>query len=347
MKKIASLLVFFASCTGFAQSPFIDSIHQILVPGFEKAYNGAIYPYEDGYLLTFRDHYFIDDDEGVWEKMRFRSGIVKLDSFFNICGDPQVLEELNWRGYDPRFIKIKEDLYLVYTSPGPDADDLTGKAKIYIAKLSQNENGRFLLEKEIHLQFKNANFAEKNWIPFCYEDQLYLTYMLRPHRVLKADLGTGKCEEVYATRSGVRWYWGALLGGSQLQLCEEGLLGIFHSKKATKGGPNIYHIGAYILSPTPPFAVKKHSTVPFEHPDFYSTDSLVKKILNMHCIFPIGIASKGEKIVVSYGESDAALKLMVLDKKKLLESMKATKYQKTVDFLVKPSGIFCKEFTTG
>jgi hypothetical protein len=51
--------------------------------------------------------------------------------------------------------------------------------------------------------------------------------------------------------------------------------------------------------------------------------------------------------VVSYGESDAALKLMVLDKKKLLESMKATKYQKTVDFLQKPSGIFCKEFTIG
>jgi predicted GH43/DUF377 family glycosyl hydrolase len=347
MKSLVSLLVFFASCTGFAQSPFIDSIHQIVVPGFEKAYNGAIYPYEDGYLLTFRDHYYANDDYYFWNRVRFRSGIVKLDSFFNICGKPQVLEELNWRGYDQRFIKIKSDLYLIYNSPGPAETSVMNGAKLYIAKLSQNENGKFILAEAKHLQFDFANYFEKNWIPFCFEDQLYLSYMMKPHRVLKADLGTGKCEEVYATRSGVRWYWGAILGGSQLQVCDEGLLGIFHSKRSVKNMPIYYYMGAYILSPTPPFEIIKQSVAPFEHPDFYSIDSEFKNLFNLRCVFPTGIVIQGEKIVVSYGENDAAIKLMVLDKKKLLESMKATKYQKTVDFLKTPTGSSSREFTTG
>uniref|UniRef100_A0A7S4FAY7 Uncharacterized protein n=1 Tax=Chrysotila carterae TaxID=13221 RepID=A0A7S4FAY7_CHRCT len=53
--------------------------------------------------------------------------------------------------------------------------------------------------KEVKLKYKNRTYSEGNWLPFVYNDQLFVTYSLCPHRVLSVNPETGHCQLAYET----------------------------------------------------------------------------------------------------------------------------------------------------
>lgn len=54
-------------------------------------------------------------------------------------------------------------------------------------------------ESIIYLHTDNMSDNEKNWMPFVYNHDLYFEYKVSPHIILKCDVNTGKCTEVYTT----------------------------------------------------------------------------------------------------------------------------------------------------
>lgn len=55
------------------------------------------------------------------------------------------------------------------------------------------------LYKEIPLLYNESRISEGNWLPFEWNNTLYVSYSICPHKVLKVDVITGKCTLVYKT----------------------------------------------------------------------------------------------------------------------------------------------------
>jgi len=55
----------------------------------------------------------------------------------------------------------------------------------------------FDVKKIIKLKTENMRWLEKNWMPFEYRGELYFVYDISPHIILKCDLSTGYCSDVY------------------------------------------------------------------------------------------------------------------------------------------------------
>ena len=55
----------------------------------------------------------------------------------------------------------------------------------------------FDVSKIIKLKTEKMRWLEKNWMPFEYRGELYFVYDISPHIILKCDLSTGYCSDVY------------------------------------------------------------------------------------------------------------------------------------------------------
>mgnify|MGYP001181783391 CR=1 FL=1 len=54
--------------------------------------------------------------------------------------------------------------------------------------------------REVLLNYTGSKFVEKNWMLWVHEGQLYVSYSLCPHRVLRCDDRDGRCVFAYETR---------------------------------------------------------------------------------------------------------------------------------------------------
>jgi len=137
----------------------------------------------------------------------------------------------------------------------------------------------------IFLTKDNMTKTEKNWMPFEYENELYLEYKTNPHEILKCDVETGKCVEVYSTETNAMTK--DVGGGAPAQLVQwDGktyFLGVSHTR-------NPYRNFFYIFNSSPPFNIIK-----------------VGKTLDIHGAeieFVSGIVVQGDKITFSMGIND-------------------------------------------
>ena len=60
------------------------------------------------------------------------------------------------------------------------------RVRVYLAALEP-------AYREVYLNYSGAEYTEKNWMPWEYEGQLYLSYSLCPHRVLRCNATDGRC----------------------------------------------------------------------------------------------------------------------------------------------------------
>ena len=111
------------------------------------------------------------------------------------------------------------------------------------------------------------NVQEKNWIPFVYNNTLYISYWLCPHAVLRCNVTDGKCVNAYHTKLDGCDQLGEqrLRGGSPFVATGGMFVGIAHQTKTLRaseraarniGSPFLYQHRFYTVEGTPPFALR-------------------------------------------------------------------------------------------
>lgn len=307
---------------------FIRRIYKVDIPTFSKAYNATLVDDGAGYLMAFRyDEYSLPIKPPIrWSEFYQNIGFVRLNSQFEPIGNWISCKKIGNRAYDPRLFRVKDHLFLTYTSPKPEATDSVTSAVIYLTEVHDHKND-VTVDDPLLLKtpFPSQNY-EKNWVPFNYHDEPALSYIVNPHAVLVPSLTDGTCKLASLSKEipNLGWDWGSIRGGTPAVLVDGEYLGVFHScKQDPISGYKIYYMGAYTFNSNPPFNLTRVSAQPILHRDFYS--SLPNHILTGHIasyvLFPAGIVARNHQIYVCYGENDVAIKVMELDKKKLYESM--------------------------
>jgi predicted GH43/DUF377 family glycosyl hydrolase len=311
------------------KSDFILETKRINIPGYRYVFNPSIIRWGDSFLMSFRVQNKIYNSAKA-------IGLVWLDKDFNAKGKPYILEirdqkennffvrkNSNVTEQDPRLIKIKDRLYMVYNN--------LRIGRMFIAELYYDGHSMFLNKPECLLNFEGSNrrCIEKNWVPFQYEDKLLLAYSISPHKILLPLLGTESCETYACSKKRITWDWGEIRGGTPAFMVEGKYLSFFHSSKYNiksnySEGINTHHyfMGAYMFDPHPPFEITHISPYPIICDDFYNGKSYNKKgIVPLKVVFPMGFVFDDDYIWISYGKQDHECWIAKLDKKRLLKSL--------------------------
>ncbi|MCB1113286.1 MAG: hypothetical protein KDK62_00840 [Chlamydiia bacterium] len=307
----------FAKQAQVEADPFIKRIFEITIPGFEGAYNASIMDDNEGYLLAFRHDTFklpIGKHKADFKQW---IGLVELNAAFEPVSEAKIC--LGDRTYDPRLLSIGGKIYLIYASPDPLDSHSMLSSHLNLAEIVRQDSD-FYVASSVPLSIPFQNHWEKNWVLFDFKGVLHLEYTIDPQVVALPDHTNGICEPVSSFQQKINWPYGIIRGGTPAIEVDGEYLGFFHSsKKDSKTRKYTYYVGAYTFSKTPPFKLTRISKKPFQSPQFYTAKK--NGLTRSQVLFPCGFAVKNNDIFVSYGENDAAIKIMVLDKAKLLKSL--------------------------
>jgi predicted GH43/DUF377 family glycosyl hydrolase len=289
-------------------------------------YNGSIIRYKDGYLLAYRrDIYrtlnmknYVRYQEafkkGTYPHFQQYIGLAELDDKFQFVSKSLHLsKELGKRAFDPRLVNVGDELHLVYASARPEDPDSLRSCTLCISKVHPTAKG-FSCDPPLRLELEPHTQFEKNWVPFDYNHRLLLSYSISPHVVLSPS-PEGVCSIIHKTSPSISEDFGIIRGGTPALLVDGEYLAFFHS--VLNG---VYSMAAYTFEASPPFHLTRISPKVITHPDFYSTPKS-NQISNFDVVFPAGLIVEGDRILISYGENDVAIKVIELDKKLLFESL--------------------------
>jgi predicted GH43/DUF377 family glycosyl hydrolase len=314
----------------FEDLPFahhiVLSTRQIEFKDYPGAHNPSLIEFEDGYLLTFR---YSPDPRNEYYISYI--GIVRLDSFFQPVGEPQLL---NTRVNDTRTPSQSEDariftyrgrLFLIYNDNVEiEAPTLGDRRDMFIAELFFRD-GRFSLSTPMKLicaEKYNLARMQKNWVPFEWNKTLLLSYTINPHDVIYPNLRDGECYIYFESEGHIEWDFGLIRGGTPALLVDGEYLSFFHSgtilSSLASWGWEMWHyfMGAYTFSAEPPFKVTKFSPYPIVAEEFYTQGSYWKRV-----IFPGGFVVKDALIYLAYGKDDSEIWIATIDKLELKKSL--------------------------
>lgn len=309
-------------------SSFILESKQIQIPGYPDAFNPSIVTWNGATLLCFRN---INDPKDSYNTSEI--GLVYLNKDFEAISTPQILkfnssENHPCRAEDGRLIIISKRLHLVYSD---DENLLISKGgfRVHVAELEENDGQFFLSSKNRITEYEGVhpNVREKNWTPFDYNNNLFLSYSLNPHLVFQPIPGTNACETIAHTRKSLSWQWGELRGGTQSLLVDGQYLTFFHScyrmaSEHSEGREMLhYFMGACSFQAEPPFEMSSVSSCPIVGKGFFSGALYKPYWGSWRGIFPAGFIFDEENIWVVYGRQNHESWVVKLDKRKLLESL--------------------------
>jgi predicted GH43/DUF377 family glycosyl hydrolase len=161
----------------------------------------------------------------------------------------------------------------------------------------------------------NKTRAEKNWMPFVYNEELYFVYTLSPHIVLRFNEFTKRVQRVYDSSANFSykaptpvgdftgWYPDkfGLSGNSNCVRVGDYYLNLFHCKPTRN-----YWTGYYFFEAKPPFRPVLLGTVPLLEPSDCTEGRKSARV--QRCFdnvqFPIGLHVAGPNVLVSYGVND-------------------------------------------
>ncbi|OJU80572.1 MAG: hypothetical protein BGO10_10710 [Chlamydia sp. 32-24] len=306
---------------------FVLESKQISIPGYLTAFNPTIIRWKNSLLLAFRIRHPVTAITNY-------VGLVWLDDDFNIKSQVYILDiphqnkPLPSKLQDPRLITINDQLYMVFSDiiPGTIIPEVR---RVFISQIHFDGVSFIADNPECLSKFKNEREQrwEKNWTPFVYNNELFLSYSLSPHRILKPLPGTGSCDEFASTTNSIQWKWGVLRGGTQAFLIDnDHYLSFFHtsiSMATTHSNGKLmphYFMGAYLFSSQPPFEIKQVSPRPIIGKGFYSGPAY-KTWKPLRVVFPCGFVFDNDYIWVTYGKQDHEIWVAKIHKKKLLKSL--------------------------
>jgi predicted GH43/DUF377 family glycosyl hydrolase len=209
---------------------FILDTKQLHIPGYPDAFNPGVIEWQDKLLISFR---VIPDP-----KQSFTSfiGLIWADRDFNFISEPALLDlrglsNVPSRAEDGRMINIDGHIYLIY-SDDPYPEIKREYFRVYVGEIEYD--GKNFSVKEIwgltDFEGNDPDKREKNWVPFQYENRLYLAYSLEPHRILYHE--QNRCYTLFETPTKISWDWGEIRGGTPaVKIDEQNYLSFFHSSK--------------------------------------------------------------------------------------------------------------------
>eukprot|EP00966_Prymnesium_polylepis_P294128 6793160-Prymnesium_polylepis.1 len=103
------------------------------------------------------------------------------------AGRPMVLHTI-FDAEDARAVRFRDAWFAIFVRYRAHS-----RKDVWLARLQEPY-------KEIKLTYSRRRKSEGNWLPFVYNDQLYVSYSLCPHTVLAVDVHTGSCTLAHETR---------------------------------------------------------------------------------------------------------------------------------------------------
>jgi len=172
------------------------------------------------------------------------------------------------------------------------------------------------IKNQLSLRFLSRRLHEKNWVPYIYNDELYLITDFDPYlRIIKiTNLSSSlKASDVFTSSDLTKsWEYGEIRGGTPLISCpspeENCLFGFVHSYLPDhEGFDRFYYFTAVKFNPeTNEF---RYHPKPLSYPDnvldedhYFLWEDIHNKSVKV--IFPIGIISVDNGILVSFGIDD-------------------------------------------
>jgi predicted GH43/DUF377 family glycosyl hydrolase len=205
---------------------------------------------------------------------------------------------------DPRIIELNNELILLYN------DLIDSNIRMCLYNLNSKNNKI--------LEYDEASKVEKNWSPFIYNNELYVSQHINPHIILKVDTQTGKCNKIYSNIK--KNYKYNISGGTPSILIDKlGLyFGIAHTN--TLGfldhKRNYYCIG-YLFNAKPPFNLIKVSE-PFT---FFKRNDDHTILTYQNVEFPIGLQKVDDDLFISLGINDKISYLLKINYNKLFSQI--------------------------
>lgn len=282
-------------------------VKTVRVPGCPNAYNASLVAYEEGYKLFFRY------DTPPKPPYISRIAFIQLDAAFEPAEETfHPIETSTKCSEDPRVLWLHDKILLSYSG----YQKWPGTVPMYLATL----DARTMQVENISALPILTGSVEKNWTPFVDNNQILYQYYLYPQSVLAV---VDQTVEFFHRDNQQARFWkksyGQISGGTPaIKISDEEYLGFFHSRFRDSSGFYWYVMGAYTFSTEPPYTMLRISPVPILFHSIYDSWTYHEEKV---CIFPAGIVDKGEHIIVSCGENDAAIKIITFDKEKLLKSL--------------------------
>lgn len=307
----------------FLDGDMIREVKDIQLRNVFAPYNASLIEKDDGHF-----HLFFRYD--VVRQMHFNSfdtyiGAAELDAHFDQTEKEFIrINTQSPHSEDPRVVTNERDYYLVYND-GPYTS--SKDRKMHIAKLdNETFQPQTITKMNPHL-----SSTEKNWVPFFHENRAYFEYQIfTPRKVLcLEDFSSSQLSHIQdpLPMGNIEWEekWGKPLGGSSARLVDGQYLAFFHSKFKDTMGTYWYVMGAYTFEAEPPFRITAMSKEPLLFKGIYQSESINTADPQKFVIFPCGYALKeyGEKafLHLACGENDCAVKIVTIDKEKLLNSL--------------------------
>jgi len=301
---------------------FVLETKQISFKEFPQAFNPSVIRWKGELLLVFRTYQ-------PKTRATHEIAICRLDENFDPIDTPQLIKFKSSDPYcllkrqDPRLIALGDRLYIVYNNVINDEI-----RRMIVAELHEDSHGYYVNSSECFLHFEGEIPArsEKNWTPFEYMGQLYLTYSMIPHRIMEPLFETSTCRVATSSLSSIKWNWGVLRGGTPAVREGDEYIAFFHSCKSMatqhSNGKSIphYFMGAYTFSAHPPFAITRISSKPIFAKNFYNGKAY-KTWKPVCVVFPGGFISDERYFWVFYGRQDHEIWVAKLDKEALYKSL--------------------------
>jgi predicted GH43/DUF377 family glycosyl hydrolase len=306
---------------------------QIEIPGFPKAFNPSLIPYQDGYLLSFRTTH----KHPIKNSPRVDAsyiGIAKLDAQFNVLKNSAQLlfilsygENASITAEDARLFKIDDRIFILFNDLPVNL--VHRGHMLYWGEIIEYQ-GRFLLKEPTKpLYYADARHMEKNWSPFLFNGKIHFIYSDTPRIILEMDSDTGICSEVVRFQDSLptHWQWGHVRGGTPAYPLEGQMITFFHSsiraettkeREIPRQGLN-YVMGAYTFDPYPPFSIRSITPAPLGTLEDYESNNYRK------VVFPGGLVIDDPYIHVAWGKNDNQAFITTFDQKQLLQFLQPSR----------------------
>ena len=306
----------------------VTDVKKVNIEGINAPYNASIVDGNDNdYFLYFRYDIKKKKPANIHLEKEAYLAMVKLDKSFNVISDYATLNTNSKYSEDPKAFKIKDKIYLSYNDIVPIRQF---SRSIRIAALEKD--GVTLKHTTDYDQ--HIRPVEKNWMPFVLNDEPYFIYQVNPHKIIKINsLKENDVKHlVYPNNPGLVSYlwskkWGVPSGSTPAIKVDKEMLAFFHSRFKEKWSNTTWYVfGAYTFEPYPPFRITGVSKEPILFKGIYDTKVAKHYNKSLRCIFPSGVLLRNnngkEELVVSCGENDSGMKILIIDKNRLLESLR-------------------------
>lgn len=157
----------------------------------------------------------------IFSNMKMRRPLVHLKPFHDSFTQSTTYDcesDPDWRDgghgqQDARIFEFLGKLFMIFNArlqvklPGTICPENEIQRGLYISELKLDDSTGLIIgwKKPVKLKTEKSlnpkNLAERNWSPFVSNGQLYVSYGLDPHVVLRVDLETGYCEDFMEAKS--------------------------------------------------------------------------------------------------------------------------------------------------